>query len=80
MPNKRELDIRKSLKELAEEGWTADDLLDTYCEQMGIKRKNESISLTKLVSKTIHEIGIPAHVSGYQYVAELSSLQYRIGH
>ena len=33
-------------------------------------RKNESDNLEALVTNIIHEIGVPAHIKGYQYLRE----------
>ena len=35
-----------------------------------VQRRNDKVSIETLVTNIIHEIGVPAHVKGYQYLRE----------
>lgn len=73
MPNERKVDLSKSLMELAEEGWTFQELLDAAGIQPVIKQETEKQEpeeqeLIPRITSIIQEIGIPAHIKGYQYL------------
>ena len=38
--------------------------------QTGVARRNDKASIEALVTGIIHEIGVPAHIKGYQYLRE----------
>lgn len=73
MPNERKVDLSKSLMELATEGWTFRELLEAAgiqlaAEQKPKKQEPEKQALAQKVTNIIHEIGVPAHIKGYQYL------------
>ena len=73
MSNERKVDLRKTLMELAEEGWTLEELLNAAgvqlaAEQKPKKQEPEKQALAQKVTNIIHEIGVPAHIKGYQYL------------
>ena len=35
-----------------------------------VQRRNDKVSIENLVTNIIHEIGVPAHIKGYQYLRE----------
>ena len=35
-----------------------------------VQRRNDKVSIETLVTNVIHEIGVPAHIKGYQYLRE----------
>ena len=39
-------------------------------DQTAIQRKNEEPDIETMVTNVIHEIGVPAHIKGYQYLRE----------
>ena len=40
------------------------------------KRVNNSQSLTKGLSKLLHDLGMPSHIKGYQYIRDSIELMY----
>lgn len=73
MSNERKVDLSKTLMELAEEGWTLEELLNAAgvqlaAEQKPKKQEPEKQALAQKVTNIIHEIGVPAHIKGYQYL------------
>jgi two-component system response regulator (stage 0 sporulation protein A) len=42
----------------------------TFSSQGGIQNQRQEQSLESLVTEIIHEIGVPAHIKGYQYLRE----------
>lgn len=80
MANEREFDASKTLKELAEEGWTAGELFAVYSVWQNASKqaaKYENSNLTKRISDILLEIGVPSHVRGYRYVRRAIELTVR---
>ena len=76
MSNERKLDLSKSLMELAEEGWTLQEVLEAIGLQPVAKQEPEDhempekVELTKRITGILQEIGVPAHIKGYQYLRD----------
>ena len=76
MSNERKLDLSKSLMELAEEGWTLQEVLEAIGLQPVAKQEPEDHEmpekeeLTKRITGILQEIGVPAHIKGYQYLRD----------
>ena len=47
-----------------------EELGDTGERRVSVSRKPEKTSIESLVTGIIHEIGVPAHIKGYQYLRE----------
>lgn len=73
MSDERKVDLSKTLMELAEEGWTFEELLDAAGVRLVVEQEAEGQEpkkkdLISKITKIIHEIGVPAHIKGYQYL------------
>lgn len=78
MSDKRKVDLSKTLTELAEEGYTFEELLNAagiqlatkqeLGEQEPDKQEPERQNLITRITSIIHEVGVPAHIKGYQYL------------
>ena len=53
-----------------------DKILDTFSEMDKRTINLFSNNLQKSISKLLHELGMPAHIKGYQYIREAISLVY----
>ena len=73
MTDERKVDLSKPLMELAMEGWTLKELLDAagvrpVVKQEAEEQETEKKDLVLQITSIINEIGIPAHIKGYQYL------------
>lgn len=68
MPNERKLDLSKSLRELAEEGWSLQEVLDTIGFKPATEQEIKQQELHQRITGILQEIGIPAHIKGYKYL------------
>lgn len=68
MPNERKLDLSKSLMELAEEGWSLQEVLDATGFKPTTGQETEQQELYQRITSILQEIGIPAHIKGYKYL------------
>lgn len=73
MSDERKVDLSKTLMELAEEGWTLEELLNEagvrpVVKQEAEEQETEKKDLVLQITSIIHEIGVPAHIKGYQYL------------
>ena len=53
-----------------------DKILDTFniCEKKTINLLNNNLQIS--ISKMLHELGMPSHIKGYQYIREAISMVY----
>lgn len=87
MSKKRNLDLNKSLVELAAEGWSLKEMLEAasfHMDSKGESKKKEQMETAsfcvdgeeeskkkELIQEITHilcEMGIPAHIKGYEYL------------
>lgn len=68
MPNERKVDLSKTLMELAEEGWTLEELLDAIDFKPATEQETKQRELHQRITSILQEIGVPAHIKGYQYL------------
>ena len=47
-----------------------DELRNESAKILPLNRRNDKTSIESLVTGIIHEIGVPAHIKGYQYLRE----------
>ena len=64
----RKVDLNKPLAELAAEGWSFKELLEVAGFHVTGEEKRKKEELTQEITKILHEIGIPAHIKGYDYL------------
>lgn len=74
MSNERKLDTSKTLKELADEEWTAAELFAEFCNLLSNQKKKEGMKLNLLIVRILNEIGMPFHISGYRYAKKAIEL------
>ena len=58
--------IADIIRLISEKGRTAEPVM-TFAEQRAAEVQNE-VDLEGLVTECIHELGVPAHIKGYQYI------------
>lgn len=73
MSDERKVDLSKTLMELAEEGWTFEELLDAAGVRLVVEQEAEGQEpkkedLIPKITSILLEIGVPAHIRGYQYL------------
>lgn len=73
MDKKRKLDTNKTLKEIAEEGWTVNELFAAFGLQLDDQQEvaeeetNAEEELVNKITEILLEIGMPANLLGYRY-------------
>lgn len=92
MSNDRKVDLSKTLMELAEEGWTFEELLVASGIQPVIKQEieeqetekqepekqeTEKQDLIPKITSILHEVGVPAHIKGYSYLRKAIEIAVR---
>ncbi|MCI9247202.1 MAG: hypothetical protein HFJ30_08905 [Clostridia bacterium] len=72
MSDERKLDTSMTLMELAEKGYTVGDLFAAYGIHPVVVEKgteeHKKPNLILRITRVIQELGIPAHIKGYQYL------------
>lgn len=70
--NDKAKDIKVILEECRKRGLTLEDLLESASDSIEINEVSEEsgteIKIEKKVTELIKEVGVPAHIKGYQYV------------